>query len=72
MQERNETAAINAIEHAHRQSLHAIHLAVEAFGEDREFSVLLARLQDAAMDIETIKNQMVRIKSRNDIERGFK
>lgn len=65
----NEQArALSAVELAHRQTLLAIHLTVAGFGDDSEFSILLARLQDIGVDLETIKNQMIRIKTRLDAE----
>ena len=60
--------AIKAIEHAFRQTMHAIHVAVSAFGEDAEFSVLLSRLQEAGTTLKEAENQAVRIKSRLDPE----
>ncbi|MDX9971916.1 MAG: hypothetical protein RBU21_02890 [FCB group bacterium] len=57
---------IDRIAAAHDEAMRAIHRANEAFGNDAEFPVLLARLQEAGASLREAKNQAIRIKSRVD------
>lgn len=59
---------INVIKSALANATTAIHEAVRAYGDDPEFTVLHARLQEAATCLLEAEKQAARIKARIDAE----